>query len=68
MPGGVTPGGLHRAVQAAMGRDEHHIHAFDIDGPLHGSRHNVDGVADLNCLVLNGPLKSDARIQWVSTK
>ena len=32
MPGTMTLGDLHRAIQAAMGWHDGHLHAFDIGG------------------------------------
>lgn len=48
MPGAMTLGDLHQAIQAAMGWHDCHLHAFDIGGRQHGDRHTVDDVADEN--------------------
>lgn len=32
IPGGMTLGGLHQAIQAAIGWHGSHLHGFDIDG------------------------------------
>src|ERR1019366_4563930 len=56
--GGMTLGGLHHAIQAAMGWHDRHLHAFEIDGRQYGDRHTVDDVADENRLTLNGLIKS----------
>ncbi|MGQ0662336.1 MAG: plasmid pRiA4b ORF-3 family protein [Pseudomonadota bacterium] len=58
MPGGMTLGDLHQAIQASMGWEDCHLHAFDIDGRQYGHRHTVDDVADEERLTLNGLLKS----------
>jgi hypothetical protein len=58
MPGTMTLGHLHVAIQAAMGWHNSHLHAFDIDGRQYGDPGNVDDVADENRLTLNGLLKS----------
>jgi len=58
MPGAMTLGDLHQAIQAAMGWHDCHLHAFDIGGRQHGDRHTVDDVADENRLTLNSLLKS----------
>jgi hypothetical protein len=58
MPGTMTLGDLHEAIQAAMGWEGGHLHAFDIDGRQYGDRRTVDDVADENRLTLNGVLKS----------
>ena len=58
MPGGMTLGDLHRVIQAAMGWEDCHLHAFDIGGEHYGDRHTVDDVADENRLTLNGLVQS----------
>ena len=58
MPGTMTLGDLHEAIQAAMGWEGGHLHAFDIDGRQYGDRRTVDDAADENRLTLNGVLKS----------
>lgn len=60
MPGRMTLGDLHQAIQAAMGWDDSHLHAFDIGGRHYGDRHSVDDVTDETRLTLNGLLKSGA--------
>jgi hypothetical protein len=57
-PGETTLGDLHRAIQAAMGWDDCHLHTFDIEGRQYGDRRAVDDVADENRLTLNGLTKS----------
>lgn len=58
VPGTITLGHLHTAIQAAMGWHNCHLHAFDSDGRRYGDRQTVDDVADENRLTLNGLLKS----------
>jgi hypothetical protein len=58
MPGTMTLADLHQAIQAAMGWEDCHLHAFDITGRQYGDRHAVDDVADENHLTLTGVLKS----------
>src|ERR1700681_4790954 len=58
LPGEMTLGDLHQAIQAAMGWHDGHLHAFDIGGRQYGDRHIVDDVADENRLTLNSLLKS----------
>lgn len=58
VPGTMTLGDLHQAIQAAMGWRDCHLHAFDIDGQPYGDRRTTDDVADENRLTLNGLLKS----------
>jgi len=58
VPGTMTLGDLHQAVQAAMGWDNDHLHAFDIAGRQYGDRDTVDDVADENRLTLNSLIKS----------
>ncbi|MDO9712524.1 plasmid pRiA4b ORF-3 family protein [Paracraurococcus lichenis] len=54
VPGATTLGDLHRAIQAAMGWDDCHLHTFDIEGRQYGDRRTVDDVADENRVTLNG--------------
>jgi hypothetical protein len=58
MPGTMTLADLHQAIQAAMGWEDGHLHAFDIDGRQYGDRRTLDDVADENRLALNALLKS----------
>ncbi len=59
VPGTMTLGDLHKAIQAAMGWHDCHLHAFDIGGEQFGDRGSVDDVADENRLTLNSLLRSD---------
>ena len=52
VPPTMTLGQLHRAIQAAMGWHDSHLHAFDIDGEQFGDRSTVDDVADENRVTL----------------
>jgi hypothetical protein len=58
VPGAMTLGDLHQAIQAAMGWEDDHLHAFDIGGRQYGDRRTTDDVADENRLTLDGVLKS----------
>jgi hypothetical protein len=58
VPGTMTLGELHKAIQAAMGWEDCHLHAFDIDGEQFGDRGTVDDVADENRLNLNSLARS----------
>lgn len=58
MPGTMTLGDLHRAIQAAMGWEDCHLHAFEIDGEHYGDRRTVDDVADENRVTLNSLSRS----------
>jgi hypothetical protein len=58
MPGSMTLGDLHLAIQAAMGWEGYHLHLFDIDGRQYGEPHSVDDVADEQRLTLNALVKS----------
>ena len=58
VPGRMTLGGLHHAIQAAMGWDDAHLHAFDIAGREYSDPHEVDGAADEERLTVNGVLRS----------
>jgi hypothetical protein len=61
VPGAMTLGDLHQAIQAAMGWDDAHLHAFDIAGREYGDPDSVDGVADAERLSLNAVLTSGVR-------
>jgi Plasmid pRiA4b ORF-3-like protein len=61
VPGEMTLGDLHQAIQAAMGWDDAHLHAFDIAGREYGDPDSVDDVADEERLSLNAVLKSGVR-------
>jgi hypothetical protein len=54
----VTLADLHQAIQAAMGWEDCHLHAFDIAGRRYGDRHTVDDVADEKRPTLNSLVKS----------
>lgn len=58
MPGTMTLGQLHTAIQAAMGWRDCHLHVFDIGGEPFGDRRSVDDVADEKRPTLNGLLRS----------
>ena len=53
MPGEMTLGDLHQAIQAAMGWDGGHLHAFDIAGRQYGDPDSLDEVADEERLTLD---------------
>jgi len=58
VPGETTLGDLHRAIQAAMGWEDDHLHTFDIEGRHYGDPRAVDDVADEKRVTLNGLIKS----------
>ena len=58
VPGAMTLGDLHHAIQAAMGWFDGHLHAFDIGGKQYGDRSTVDDVADERRLTVNGLIES----------
>jgi pRiA4b ORF-3-like protein len=58
IPGEMTLGDLHQAIQAAMGWDDDHLHTFDIAGREYGDPDGVDDVADEERLTLNEVLNS----------
>jgi Plasmid pRiA4b ORF-3-like protein len=58
VPGETTLGDLHRAIQAAMGWEDYHLHTFAIAGRQYGDPRAVDDVADENRVTLNGLIKS----------
>jgi hypothetical protein len=57
VPGSMTLGDLHIAIQAAMGWADCHLHVFDIAGEHYGDQ-TVDEVADENRLTLNSLARS----------
>src|SRR4051812_49954929 len=58
IPGEMTLGDLHQAIQAAMGWDGGHLHAFDIAGRQYGDPDSLDEVADEERLTLNKVLNT----------
>src|SRR3954454_23983010 len=46
VPGETTLADLHRAIQAAMGWEDYHLHTFDIAGRQYSDPRAVDDVAD----------------------
>ena len=58
MPGTMTLGDLHNAIQAAMSWRDCHLHAFDIGGEQFGDPQTADDVADENIPTLNDLLRS----------
>jgi hypothetical protein len=61
IPGRMTLGDVHQAVQAAMGWEDAHLHVFEIAGRSYGDPHSVDDVANEERLTLKGVLKSGVR-------
>jgi len=58
MPGNMTLGDLHWAIQAAMGWEDAHLHLFNIDGKMYGDPHSVDDVISERRLSLDAMIKS----------
>src|SRR4026208_831786 len=58
VPGETTLGDLHRAIQAAMGWEDDHLHTFDIEGRQYGDPRVVDDVADEKRVTPQRPLPS----------
>src|SRR5690349_1572525 len=58
VPGETTLADLHRAIQAAMGWEDYHLHTFDIAGRQYGDPRAVDDVADETRVTPNGLIKS----------
>jgi len=56
--GTMTLKDLHHAIQAAMGWDDSHLHAFDVGDQRYGRRGTLDDVADESRLTLNSLVKS----------
>jgi hypothetical protein len=53
MPGRMTLSDLHLAIQATMGWENDHLHAFDINGEQYGDSSTMDDVANERRLTLN---------------
>ena len=66
MPGTMTLGDLHNAIQATMGWRDCHLHAFEIGGEQFGDPRSVDDVADEKRPTLNGLLRSSV-VRFVYT-
>jgi hypothetical protein len=58
IPGAMTLGDLHQAIQAAMGWDGGHLHVFDIAGRAYGDPHTTDDVLSEERLTIAGVRKS----------
>ena len=58
VPARMTLDDLHHAIQAAMGWEDAHLHAFDIAGRRYGDPREVDGAADEARLTVGGVLRS----------
>src|SRR4051812_43445147 len=58
VPAGMTLDDLYHAIQAAMGWEDAHLHAFDIAGREYGDPREVDGAADEARLTVGGVLRS----------
>jgi hypothetical protein len=58
VPGAMTLGDLHQAIQAAMGWDGDHLHVFNIAGRAYGDPHTVDDVLSEERLTLASLRKS----------
>src|SRR3954454_12418374 len=58
VPAGMTLDDLHHAIQAAVGWEDAHLHAFDIAGREYGDPREVDGAADEARLTVGGVLRS----------
>jgi Plasmid pRiA4b ORF-3-like protein len=58
IPATLTLGDLHRAIQAAMGWKDSHLHVFEIAERHYGDPQSVDEVANEKRLTMSGLLKS----------
>jgi len=61
VPTRLSLGGLHDAIQAAMGWGGHHLYVFDVAGRSYGDPAMVDDVADDERLTVGGVLKAGVR-------
>jgi len=66
VPSTMTLGDLHTAIQAAMGWEDCHLHAFGIHGEQYGDRSTLDDVADENRMTL-GHLKRSGAVRFTYT-
>jgi hypothetical protein len=60
MPGDMTLHDLHEAIQAAMGWDGGHLHAFELGGTTYGDPDAGDDFADSSAMTLDRAAKSGA--------
>ena len=60
MPAAMTLRDLHQAIQAAMGWDDSHLHAFTIGGEEYGDPRSVDDAADEKRVTLSSLMSSSA--------
>ena len=67
IPGEMTLGDLHQAIQAVMGWGGDHLHVFDIAGRQYGNPDSLDEVADEERLTLNKVLVWGHRCQGSSS-
>jgi len=58
MPGGLTLGDLHTAIQRTMGWDDGHLHDFDVAGERYGDPSTTDDVTNEDRLTLNAVMKA----------
>lgn len=61
VPTRLSLGGLHDAIQAAMGWGGHHLYVFDVAGRSYGDPARVDDVADDERLTVGGVLKAGVK-------
>lgn len=61
VPTRLSLGGLHDAIQAAMGWGGHHLYVFDVAGRSYGDPATVDDVADDERLTVGGVLKAGVK-------
>lgn len=57
MPGWITLGEFHWAIQKTMGWEDCHLHRFDVAGRAYGDPLSVDMVDDEECMTLDGIMK-----------
>ena len=61
VPSRLSLGGLHDAIQAAMGWGGNHLYVFDVAGRSYGDPATVDDVADDTWLTVGGVMKAGVR-------
>ena len=67
VPGGVTLSKLHVMIQAAMGWEDYHLHAFEIDGDRYGvsdPEEDDEDVIDEETVILSDVVSGQARFLY----
>jgi hypothetical protein len=66
VPGRMTLGDLHVAIQVVMGWQNGHLHAFDVGGERYGERGVMDDCLDEDSKTLNALVKAEvSRFRYI---